>query len=338
MCAALVFQSLVVRHDVADEKHIALAQKYPQVCHFAMGEGTLVDSLWILTAAHVGADLKKDLDAGMNPAVSCNGNTYKIEAVFIYPGFKPIEERLAHDLALVRIESPVKGIVPPKIYTDKDEKGQQVILVGMGDFGTGLTGPVKRDKITRAATNRIDGADESWISFTFDSAGAKNATELEGISGPGDSGGPALVEKNGKTYIAGISSHQEGQAKYGKGRYGVTEYYTRVSRYAGWIGETISSYKKTNPVTVANTNPEPGELKEYAGVYGFRKIILKNGRLFFQRENEPLIPMKKLGKDEFIWDDNGTRIVFRRDGKNAITGFDIVRKNGEVVKAEKSKE
>src|SRR5262249_54492546 len=89
----------------------------------------------------------------------------------------------------------------------------------------------------RGATNKIDAADKEWLYFTFDSP--ETATDLEGISGPGDSGGPALIQVNGKLYIAGVSVWGN-PGKNGRGTYGAREGYTRVSSYYDWITGILS--------------------------------------------------------------------------------------------------
>lgn len=333
----LVFglHNLIVRHDVSDKNFIDLAKKYPQICHFPMGEGTLIDSHWILTAGHVGNDLNRDLVNNKMPTVTCNGQQYNIEKVIVHPDFKNLNDGLDNDISLVKIKEPIMGIKPAGVYSKKDETGKKIILVGMGDVGTGKTGPQKWDKITRAATNVIDGVESKWIFFGFDSPGSKKATPYEGISGPGDSGGPALAEINNSLYIVGVSSFQKGSDKYGKGHYGVTEYYARVSAFSKWIKETMLTKNISSPKKEISVQ-QVDSLKEYAGTYGFRKILLKNGELFFQREDEPLIPMKKIGADLFLWDDGNTKIQFTRDKNKVIIGFEIRRKNGEVVKVEKN--
>lgn len=240
---AFTLQSLITRHDVPDDKFVQLAKLYPQICHLPMGEATLIDSSWALTAGHVGNDLARDIKDGYSPTLTYNGIKYQIDKVVIHPAFKSLEEGIQHDIALIKIKGSVKNGTPAKLYDKQDETGQQITIVGMGDMGTGLTGPQKWDKITRAATNKIDEVDNQWLRFSFDSNESANTTEMEGISGPGDSGGPAFVDKDGVRHIIGISSHQKGQAEYGKGRYGVTEYYVRVSVYSSWIKETIVAEK-----------------------------------------------------------------------------------------------
>ena len=100
--------------------------------------------------------------------------------------------------------------------------------------------------MTRAVTNRVDDVAGNWITFTFDSPNSKNATQYEGVSGPGDSGGPAFLKVKNAVYIVGISSNQaiivdeKGNATK-PGHYGIMERYTRVSSYCEWISKTISN-------------------------------------------------------------------------------------------------
>jgi hypothetical protein len=79
----------------------------------------------------------------------------------------------------------------------------------------------------------VDRVDRRTLYFTFDGPDSENVTQLEGISGPGDSGGGALIERDGRVYIAGVSCCQDHDGT--EGLYGVTEIYPRVSFYAAWI-------------------------------------------------------------------------------------------------------
>lgn len=233
---SFLMMSLIVRHDVSDKKYIELGKKYKQIVHFSDGEGTLIKKDWVITAAHIGEYIKKKISSGEKQQIlSTNGNYYDIEKIIIHPDYKFTRTSISHDIALVKLKKSINNIQPVSLFTTKNEVGKQIVLIGAGDKGTGLTGPKIMDKITRAATNRIDAVTNQWISFDFDAPESKGVTKYEGVSGPGDSGGPALIDNKGVLSIVGVSSHQKGASIYGEGKYGVTEYYARVSSYVNWI-------------------------------------------------------------------------------------------------------
>ena len=231
--------AIIRRHDRPDSAYVALATHYPSVAHLNLptptgasdGEGTLIDPRWVLTAAHVAVEVGKGHD------ITIGGETYLSDTVIIHPKY---EVGGANDLALVRLERQVKHVEPTPVYTGEEEVGRVLTIVGYGDNGTGLTGPVANDHQVRAATNRIDEADLEWLKFLFDPPDSPNATPLEGVAGPGDSGGPGFIEIDGNRFLAGVASGQNTRATDGhRGRYNVTEYYVRVSSYVGWIEGTI---------------------------------------------------------------------------------------------------
>ena len=230
---AVLSAFIIIRHDVDDARYIEFGKRFTMLCHFPMGEGTWIGGRWVLTAGHVGRDLAHDSHAGGSQLAVIDGKEYPIEEV-IWGKWEPVD-----DIALIKLKSKVQGGSPAYIYSGSDEPGKLISLAGRGDVGTGLTGPQRWDKITRGATNKIDSADGRWIWFKFDSPNSPNVTDLEGISGPGDSGGPAFIEKDGKFFVVGISSHQKSDGP--RGRYCVTEFYTRVSRYREWIESVIKS-------------------------------------------------------------------------------------------------
>jgi secreted trypsin-like serine protease len=91
----------------------------------------------------------------------------------------------------------------------------------------------------RCAHNVITGADNRWISYTFDSPAS--ALPLEGMTGSGDSGGPVLVEEEGQWKLAGLASWTYVQGDIHRtGRYGDGGYSIRISRYAEWIESIVS--------------------------------------------------------------------------------------------------
>jgi len=155
--------SLIVRHDLPDERFIALGKEYPQICHLSDGESTLIKENWVVTAAHAAILLNEELENGKTPQVSIDNKQYDVEKVILHPNFQISETSIENDIALIQFKGSITNIPFAKLYDKKNEKGKQITIVGRGDFGNGLTGPQKWDKITRGATNRIDKIFDQWI-------------------------------------------------------------------------------------------------------------------------------------------------------------------------------
>lgn len=152
------------------------------------------------------------------------------------------ENAPAVDLALVRFTAPVAAVEPVDLYRAADERGRIVLLPGWGGVGDGLAGLGPEDGLFRVAENRVDAARDGWLIWQFDDprSGTGRALALEGISGPGDSGGPALIMTPQGLAVAGIGSAQR---TYGRaeGLYGADEYFVRVSDFVPWIEATIAA-------------------------------------------------------------------------------------------------
>ena len=219
--------SIVVRHDKSLALARELAADYPSaVSVLPDGAGVLVAPKWVLTAAHVA-----DQGSGTPLSVLLGTEAYRVIGTHVHPDWRG---EGTHDIALLELAEPVRGVAPAELYRGRDEVGLDVIFVGPGDVGLGSTGPVGSAENLHAATNSVDAATEEWLIFSFTEP--PGGTEFEGVSGPGDSGGPALATVEGKLFVVGISVGADGEV----GRYGVTEIYSRVSTYADWIDSLVS--------------------------------------------------------------------------------------------------
>ena len=229
--AATPALAIVIRHDRPSERYERLAEPYPAVVDLRLpgGAGTLIAPEWVLTAAHAVTGVRPGHVLGLS-----DGGEARVADVHSHPDGRAGH----HDVALLRLVAPVRGIRPLPPYRGSSEADSVMTFVGRGGFGDGLTGPGRSDGRVRAATNRVERVGQRHLEFRFDPP--ETATDLEGISGPGDSGGPALLAVDGETFVAGVSSGQDSRAQGREGVYGVREFYMRVSSYLEWIDATIA--------------------------------------------------------------------------------------------------
>jgi trypsin len=234
--------AVIMRHDVIERRFLELGRKFPasvsvrpaDVSKGLGAEGTLIAPRWVLTAAHVAADV------GPNDIVEVAGKSYVIESVHLHPEWHRVND-LTRDIALVRLKTAVTSVRPVALSDGKERVGSLVTIVGRGGTGTGLTGPTgDEDRRLRAVTNLVYKMEDPYVEFRFDPPGEIDATELEGICGPGDSGGAAYFQHDGKLFVIGVSSWQDTHpANRHEGFYGVIEYYLSVPYFREWILATM---------------------------------------------------------------------------------------------------
>jgi hypothetical protein len=210
----------------------------------------------VLTAAHVAAEWNPFVDT-----LTFNGKHYGIEKVIVNPVFLSRGLDSGMDFALIKLKEPVEGVQPIQLYGGTDEVGKEVTFVGAGETGNGKTGPTHDDGVKRAANNVVNGIRGGFITFLFDPP--STALPLEGISGPGDSGGPAIITVDGQLFTIGVSTAND--APPGKVcQYGSTEMYARVSNGRSWLEATM----KADPVGTA-TWTKPVAIADWAAGDGF---------------------------------------------------------------------
>ncbi len=224
--------AIVIRHDVPDAKYIELAAEVPSPVILMTNESGSADGMgvwvapdWILTAAHVAEMIAVGDYIGPK-------QEHQVAEVVVHADWPDAPV----DVALVRVSRAAEGVKPIEICAMTELEDRITVFIGAGDSGDGTTGPIHADGKMRAARNRISSASEQFISFVFDAPDSEAALELEGISGPGDSGGPAYLSTMAGFCMLAVSSGQNMDATGGlEGRYGVVEYYSRVDVLRDWI-------------------------------------------------------------------------------------------------------
>lgn len=224
--------AIVIRHDKPDTTYQQLAKELtPYVAHLDSCVATVIDDHWLVTAAHC-------VNANEHYPVSITHlqNEYPVMHIIGHPDFAQSGDS---DIALLQLAWPLTGAKHAPLYENKDEKGKQITLIGNGATGNGLTGDSLRDGVFRGATNTISIVDGHWMSFEFNKPA--EATEFEGVSGTGDSGGPAFIYQSGVPFLAGVSCCQEAEVQ---GSYGATEHYSRISTHIEWLREQQRAHPK----------------------------------------------------------------------------------------------
>ncbi|CAH9051806.1 hypothetical protein PSECIP111951_01650 [Pseudoalteromonas holothuriae] len=246
--------SIVQRHDVANERYLAQSAPDYLIDMPGEGHGSLIKPNWIVTVAHL---IFSDYTGRK---ITVAGKQFTIEQVIIHPSaHKPNQALLkgdaqplmdfmksTSDIALIKLTENVTHVKPIALYATSDEAGKTITAFGRGSTGNGIDGSVfetKREKVLRTMENIVDVAQGNWLSIRLDNT--DKGLSLEGIDGSGDSGGPLIITKHNRQYLAGMFSwdYVEGDLQSFKhGLYGGKSYQVRISAYLDWINQQIFSH------------------------------------------------------------------------------------------------
>ena len=138
---------MIIRHDRTDRESLVNPREWPAITTFFQGRGagSLIAPTWLLTAAHVARRIPTD-----HPfSVEFGEKSYLIARVLLHPSYDPLwdegevdKEKINEttDIALVELAIPVRNVVPYELYTRSDEMGQELLLLGTGQYGDGVRG------------------------------------------------------------------------------------------------------------------------------------------------------------------------------------------------------
>lgn len=248
-----VGNAVVKRHDV-DAKLYEANQAPGFIIDMPRdGHGVLINSEWVVTAAHT----TSLLDRG--ELLLIGNNQYEIDKVVIHHGHisspsylhqgdaKPLMDFQTRDkdIALLKLTTKVTGIKPIQLYRGSNEQGKMITAYGKGATGNGLIGTQFETvnlNIMNKFTNVINKVTDKWLFYQFDSS--PSALPLEGMTGSGDSGGPAIIVENNTHYLVGLHSwhtYEGDMSNYQPALYGQSGVMVRVSSFQNWIQSVLSS-------------------------------------------------------------------------------------------------
>jgi hypothetical protein len=173
------------------------------------------------------------------------------KSILLHPDYL---ENKTCDIAIIKLEKPLRGITRLRLNTATDELHDTVTGVGFG-----ASGPASQPELVNAYSIKLAGQNiidsvggallngqSTMLYADFDSPDARKGcnplgsatpVELEYGIGGGDSGGPLFVSKNGELCLAGIATYAPKVVDdlLKNGYYCGIIGWTRISAFSDWI-------------------------------------------------------------------------------------------------------
>ncbi|CAH2306884.1 chymotrypsinogen 2-like [Pelobates cultripes] len=201
--------------------------------------GSLINSLWVVTAAHCTVTTKDQVVLGEYDLSSSSENiqTKTIAGVFTHPNYSRF--LMTNDITLLKLSSAASfnSRVSPvcvAVSSDTFNGGERCLTTGWGyiDAASRLA-PSKLQQVALPLLTNTD-CQRYWgsqIRSTMICAGASGASSCMG-----DSGGPLVCQRNGAWTLAGIVSWGSGACSPSSP--GV---YARVTVLRAWMDQTVAA-------------------------------------------------------------------------------------------------
>jgi len=168
--------------------------------------------------------------------------------VNVNPGYNP--RTLANDVSVVFLPTSFH-VDPANLYTGRRvQRNTTITFVGYGDTGTGLTGSKTYSIVKRGGQNSLGnyymGGRDFEVDFdrpgypSYSSFGSSAPLRLEGLLGPGDSGGSVWIKRGHRWLLIGINSYgldwyPRGQGNGVEDDYGDHSGFVYLPRYYAWM-------------------------------------------------------------------------------------------------------
>lgn len=212
--------------------------------------GTVIESGWVLTAAHCMYDLFGNpieagevsvLDGQTDLSEPSNGREIGVVAVHRHPGYvDDLEGRTHDDIALLQLASPTSA-PPTELFAGdpEDYPGLPAAVIGWGatEYVTIGRTPFP-DSLQRGVVPLVPratcNAPEAYAGDVVDGQFCAGYPEGGVDTCIGDSGGPLYIQVDGRVQQAGVTSFGRGCAL--PDYYGI---YTSTARYLDWIRQFV---------------------------------------------------------------------------------------------------